>query len=87
MMLDLSSAAAILVFALPLLFLILFLPAFIELRNPKDHGPRFLSDFPELRTDSANFAGISNLEMEQEFELSLIGKLFMVLEVLPNLEV
>lgn len=64
--------------------LILFLPAFIELKKPKDGGPRMITHL-----DRANVSRISiaNMEEEQSFDGALLMKIASLVSVIPNLEV
>ncbi len=72
----------------PLLLLIMFLPALIELRRPKDHGPRLIMDkVPVFHVQPHVVTSIVNIEEEIKFEHSLIPRLTKIIEVLPSLEV
>jgi hypothetical protein len=57
----------------PMLILLMFLPAFIELRA--------------LMLFVTRFCPIANMEDEQKFDSSLIQKMAKIVDVLPSLEV
>jgi hypothetical protein len=70
------------------LILITFLPAFLELKKPKDAGPRMIMGFfPELKGHMTRFIPITNIEEEQKFDSSLIQTMAKIIAVLPSLEV
>ena len=85
---NLTSMITILIVATPVLILILFLPAIIELKKPKDRGPRMIMErIPEVTLSSIHFIPISNMEYEQKFDSSLIQTMTKIIAVLPSLEV
>ena len=82
------TAIILIVITTPLLILITFLPAFIELKKPKDGGPRMITaDFPEVNRHIKHFLPIANIEDEQKFDSSLIHALAKTIAVLPSLEI
>ena len=88
MILNLTSIITILIVATPILILITFLPAFLELKKPKDGGPRMIMEnIPEVKTRTVHVIQIANIEKEQKFDISLIQTMAKITEVLPNLEV
>jgi hypothetical protein len=88
MLSNLNQTILIVVLGTPLLFLIMFLPALLKLRKPKDCGPRMIMDnVPEFHVQPRVFVAIANIEGEVKFESSLIPRLSKVIEVLPSLEV
>lgn len=64
-----------------LIILILFLPVYIELKKPKDNGPRQIVGF------KADTGSILCLEEEIKFEPPLLTMLALIFDALPNLEV
>jgi len=85
---NLTQTILIVILGTPLLFLIMFLPALLELRKPKDCGPRLIMDkVPEFHVQPHVLVAIANIEGEVKFESSLIPRLLKVIEVLPSLEV
>ena len=69
------------------IFLIMFLPSIIELRKPKDSGPRMIMDeLPDFLVRNHHVAVIPNIEEEQELEYCLIPQLTKIVQVLPSLE-
>jgi hypothetical protein len=88
MILNLTSMITILIVATPVLILILFLPAIIELKKPKDRGPRMImAGIPEVNLSSIHVIPIANMEYEQKFDSSLILTITKIIAVLPSLEV
>jgi len=72
----------ILVLGTAIFILLLFLPPLLELKKPKDAGPRMISDY----SFSASFP-IVNLEEKHGFDQALAKKIVDAISVLPNLEV
>ena len=82
------TAIIIIMVTTPALILITFLPAFIELKKPKDGGPRMITaEIPEVNVIITHFISIANIEDEQKFDSSLIQTMAKSIEVLPSLEV
>jgi hypothetical protein len=82
------TAIIIIIITTPLLIIITFLPAFIELKKPKDGGPRMITaEIPEVNRHIKHFIPIANIEDEQKFDSSLIQALAKTIAVLPSLEV
>jgi hypothetical protein len=82
------TAIIIIIVTTPMLILITFLPAFIELKKPKDGGPRRIAtEIPEVNLRITQFIPIVNIEDEQNFDRSLIQTMAKIVEVLPSLEV
>jgi hypothetical protein len=71
----------------PMLILLMFLPAFIELKKPKDRGPRLITTgISEVNLFMANFSPLANIENEQRYDGSLNQTIAKVIAVLPSLE-
>ena len=88
MILNPTSIITILVLGTPILILIMFLPAMVELRKPKDGGPRMImGGVPEAPFHVMAFFPIVDIEEEQRFDSSLLGPLAKIIGVLPSLEV
>jgi hypothetical protein len=84
---NLNSAIAILIYATPILILFFFLPALVELKKPKDCGPRIIDNIPlaHLLTESVfSFADIEEKLPVAGLRLRSFAK---IIEFLPNLEV
>ena len=65
---------------------LLFLPAIIELKKPKDAGPRSISDsLLQMRLRNL-ITALFNVEDELKFDSQLIDKIGNFLCFLPNLE-
>ncbi|MEM2971180.1 MAG: hypothetical protein QW270_01985 [Candidatus Bathyarchaeia archaeon] len=63
---------------------IMFLPSLIELKKPKDAGPRIIIDYT-FDTQPKN-VWITDIE-EQEFDQTSTKKLVDIISFLPNIEV
>ena len=80
-------SSILLIIGTPALFLILFLPALLELRRPRDRGPRrIVEDHRELLFGSLAMRALVNIEEEPTFEQTLLSRLGRVIAVLPCLE-
>jgi hypothetical protein len=85
---NLNSVITILLLGTPALILIVFLPAIIELKKPKDCGPRMITDqVPNGGLVSAPIFRLANIEEDQKFTRPLFSPLTKILEFLPNLKV
>jgi hypothetical protein len=83
---NLNSMITILVLGTPVLILILFLPAIVELKKPQDSGPRIITDqIPTIRPATESVFHLTNIEEEQKIE-SLLFRLSKIIDFLPNLE-
>jgi len=72
----------------PALVLLTFLPAFIELKKPKDRGPRMITaEIPDANVSIRHFIPLANIEDEQKFDNSLIQAMAKTIAVIPSLEV
>jgi hypothetical protein len=85
---NLTSIIAILILGIPILILIMLLPALLELKKPKDGGPRMILDnISEVQIQIMRMIPIVSIEDEQKFDSALIRPLAKIIEVLPSLEV
>jgi hypothetical protein len=83
-----TSIIAILILGTSIIVLIMLLPAFLELKKPKDAGPRRIMDnIPRVQIGMVRAIRLVSIEEEQKFDAALIRLLANVLGVLPNLEV
>lgn len=68
-------------------FLLMFLPAIIELKKPKDEGPRRINDnIAKIRISTLKIP-ITNIEEEQKFDSQSTINIAIFLFLFPNLEV
>jgi hypothetical protein len=82
------NPTAIILILAPVLILILFLPAIIELKKPKDRGPRMImAEVPKITLSLVHVIPITNMEREQKFDSSLIQTMAKITAFLPSLEV
>jgi len=66
----------------------MLLPALLELKKPKDEGPRIIMEnVSEVQTQIMRMIPIANIENVQKFDSALIRPLAKIIAVLPNLEV
>ncbi len=83
-----EAAPVAIVVGVPILMLAMFLPAFLELRKPRDSGPRLI--VPELLAVFASPVSkpvaLLNLEKKLDLDVSLKLLLRTILGGLPNLE-
>jgi hypothetical protein len=83
-----TSIITILILGTPILISTMFLPAILELKKPKDEGPRMImGGVPEAPFPVAAVFPIVNIEEDQKFDSSLLKPLAKVIGVLPSLEV
>jgi hypothetical protein len=84
-----NLTAVIIIFsAISTLTLITFLPAFIELKKPKDGGPRrIIAGVSEVNLRVAHVLPIVNIEDEQKFDSSLVQTMAKAISFLPSLEI
>jgi hypothetical protein len=66
---------------------IMLLPAILELKRPKDAGPRMITDDAHFTHPKIRNMPIANVEEEQGFDQILIKRIADIIAVLPNLEV
>ncbi len=87
-MISLSSVLALAVLGTPVLLLFMLLPTFVELRKPRDAGPRLI--MPELaRSVVAPVLGVRllpDIEVGCELDFLLVPFVSDVLGVLPSLD-
>lgn len=65
--------------------LVMFLPALLELRKPKDAGPRRIEEDVVLSKYQVPLASIERI-VESDADLTVLKKVANILSVLPNLE-
>jgi len=77
----------ILLGAITLVF-IMFLPAILELKKPKDAGPRIIMDDAlEMRSQLGAAILIADIENGEKIDQALAEKIATIIAVLPSLEV
>ena len=87
MVFDVSSVLPVLILAMPVLLLIMFLPAVIELRKPKDAGPRFiLNEVFGVSACVLRVSPIVDIEAGWEVGVKPPSKMGSILGFLPVLE-
>ena len=85
---NLTSIIAILILGTTTLILIMLLPALLELKKPKDGGPRLILDnISEVQIQIMRMIPIASIEDEQKFDSALIQPLAKIIAILPSLEV
>lgn len=72
-------------FGVVMFILVMFLPALLELRKPRDAGPRRIEGNVVSSKYQVQLASIERPE-ENEADLALIKRIVNILSVLPNLE-
>ena len=87
MLLNLVSVIALLVLGIFVPVLLLFLPAIIELKKPKDSGPRIIDETAsDLLFRRAGVILIANIEEEQKLDSLIIRSMARTIDFLPTLE-
>ena len=86
MLVDLAQLPFVTLFCGVVIFiLVMFLPAFLELRRPKDSGPRRIDENVLLSKYPVELAPLERGE-ETKPDLAVLNKIANILSVLPNLE-
>lgn len=86
-MILVSYSLVTLIAIITMTFLLMYLPAIIELRKPKDSGPRLINDNIAKIKISALEIPIANIEEEQKFDDQLTISIASFFFPIPNLEV
>jgi|WetSurMetagenome_2_1015567.scaffolds.fasta_scaffold1308838_1 hypothetical protein len=69
-----------------IVFILMFLPALIEVKRPQDAGPRLITtSFTKLRLHTLRTV-LSDIEEELNFDSQLASKIAIFLAFIPNLE-
>jgi hypothetical protein len=84
---NLTLIIAMLILGIPILILIMLLPPLLELKKPKDSGPRMIMDsISEVQIQIMRMIPIASIEDEQKFDSALIQPLAKIIEALPSLD-
>ena len=86
---DQNSAIIILIVLGPVLILILFFPALIELKKPKDGGPRpILDKIHSSRISMPKIISLNLVDIDKEegFGLLLSHRVAEIIKIFPNIE-
>jgi hypothetical protein len=87
MMSDLSWVFPVLIVAVPILLLIMLLPAVVELKKPRDAGPRLIvEDVFGVSVHALKVGSIMDIEADYEFGVKLPSTVAGVLGFLPVLD-
>ncbi len=87
MVLDLFSLTILLVLGLPVFLLIMLLPTVLELKKPKDAGPRLImADISGVTTFVWHAPHLVNIEVEEKSDFRMLPAIGKLLMVLPNLD-
>jgi hypothetical protein len=84
---NLTLIIIILAVGTPILILIMLLPVLLELKKPKDAGPRLIMDNISEVQIQMRAVSIASMEEEQKFDSALIRMLAKIIEVLPSMEI
>jgi hypothetical protein len=86
-MIQISNTLFTLTAITTITFLLMFLPAIIELKKPKDAGPRLINDnIAKIRISTLKIP-ITNIEEEQKFDSQSTINIASFIYLIPNLEV
>ncbi len=84
---DTSIATALVVLITPVLLLIMLLPTILELKKPRDAGPRLImGTFSGAIMQVSPILSIVNIEENQGFDVKLSRPVGSVFGFLPNLD-
>jgi len=84
---DLSSLATLLELALPTFLVCMLLPMVLELRKPRDAGPRqIMDDAYGLLAVQGWQASLRDIEGFEKFETMSVGSMGKLFAVLPSME-
>jgi hypothetical protein len=81
------TTLVMLIFGVSTFIFIMLLPALLELKRPKDAGPRMIADDAYFAQPKIRGMPIVNVEEEQGFDRMLVKRIADAISVLPNLEV
>jgi hypothetical protein len=81
-----DSLIATLIITIAIIIILFFMPALIELKKPKDAGPRLIDDnIPKIRIGTLK-SPITGVEEEQKFTYQSTTKTVNSLDILPDSE-
>jgi len=84
---NLNLMLTILALGTPAIILVSFLPAIVELKKPKDPGPRMITEtFPYAKPSLGYFYRLHDVEAEQNLPRPGFQRLALIMGFLPNLE-
>lgn len=75
------TSAVILFFGVLTFIIIMLLPAIMELKKPKDAGPKMLEDDVQHETNL-----LVNIESDVKFDWAIVKRVAEIIAILPNLE-
>ena len=78
---------AVIILGAPSLILIMLLPALLELKKPKDAGPRrIMDDVSEMQMLMERAITMVNIEEEQKIDVIFAKKIVAIIATLPSIE-
>ncbi len=80
------DVSLVFVLGAPILLLIMLLPSVLELKKPRDAGPRFIMDNFSGISQLINMAPLVNIEEGPQIEAKLASSIAGVLSFLPKLD-
>ena len=86
MMLSDSAPIITLIFGVATFILIMFLPALLELKKPRDAGPRMIMNDVAARQLQQEMKPLLRIEDEISVDQVLVKKIADIIAALPNLE-
>ena len=85
---NLTPTIIMLILGVSTFILTMLLPALLELKRPRDAGPRAIMDnVSAIQSQMGETILIANVEEEQGFDQALVEKIADIIAVLPSLEV
>jgi hypothetical protein len=83
---GLTSTLAMLIFGASAFIFIMLLPAILELKKPKDAGPRKIMEDADIPRSLTQLAMLERTGGKIELDQTALKKLADIISVLPNLE-
>lgn len=83
---GLTSTLAMLIFGVSAFIFVMLLPALLELKKPKDAGPRKIMEDADIPESLTQMAMLERAEERIEVDQTLLKKIADIISVLPNLE-
>jgi hypothetical protein len=81
------TALILLTIGVSTLIFVMLLPSLLELKKPKDAGPRIIIDYANgMQTLWKEIIPILDVEAERGFDKILVKKIVDIISILPNLE-
>ncbi len=81
-----SIEFAILMFGVIIFFFVMLLPALVELKRPRDAGPRMILDDVSILRFYGRFVPLERIDEKTKLEQDVLRKIAEVIAFLPSLD-